>query len=120
MANTSFITFGKVEYNKYDKPILPVYSEKDGKETTQYLMWFRKSFFQVCATPEGEWDLGASEWVPESMHTNKAVMKAFAIEALMRFGSNNYSDIRYSTNFTKDIQIAEYIDLVIGNIIRNM
>lgn len=113
---TNIITFGEIATNKYNQPILPVYSMRDGHETTQYLLWFRKKSFQICATPEGEWDFGSSDIVPEPMQQNKAVMRAFAIEALTNFGSNSYSELRFSLNTKKNYQLDKFIQTVIESL----
>ena len=115
MAAT-YITFGNVITNKYGKPVLPVNTVKNGEEVTYYLMWFRNCFFQVCATPEGEWDYGSSDEVAPFARKDLPIMKAFAIEALTKMGSNAYSDLRFSLNCEKQYQLVDYIRLVIKSL----
>ena len=114
MAAT-YITFGNVITNKFGSPVLPVNTVTRGNERTYYLMFFRGCMFQVAMSLDGEGDAGSSDQIPTVGMNNEAILFAFAIEALTRFGSNAYSDLRFSLNMEKNYQLADFIKLVINN-----
>lgn len=114
MAITTYITFGEISKNKFGSPVLPVHTVTRGDERTYYLMFFRGCMFQVCMSINGEGDAGSTDVIPEFARENATILKAFAIEALTRFGSNNYSDIRFSLNFEKHLQLDEFVKAVIN------
>ena len=107
------ITFSYYFANKNGRPVLPVHTLFKGEEKTYYLSYFRDCAFQVSMTPEGEGDCGSSNRIPAEVAANEEVLFAFATEALTRFGSNAYSDLRFSFTLEKSMQLIDFIRAVI-------